>query len=90
MQARSGRDDSLFTRGSEVEGDVGDHRFVAVADDGVDFGQGGEFLRGALGVASGDDDAGGGVLAADAADPGAGLAVGLGGDAAGIYNDNMG
>ena len=75
---------------SEVEGEVGDERFVAVADDGVDFGQGGEFLRGALGVAAGDDDAGGGVLAADAADEGAGLAVGFGGDAAGIYNDNIG
>jgi hypothetical protein len=35
-----------------------DKRFVAVADDGVDFGEGGEFVGSALGVAAGDDDAG--------------------------------
>ncbi len=63
---------------------------MAVADDSVDFGQGGELAGGALGVATGDDEAGVGVLAADAAKEGPGLAVGLGSDAAGVYNDNMG
>ncbi len=62
---------------------------MAVADDGIDLGEGGKFFRGALGVAAGDDDAGGGVLAADAAQIRAGLAVGFRGHAAGIYNDNM-
>ena len=76
--------------GDELERYFRNHRLVAVADDGVDCGEGGEFLGGALGVAAGDDDAGVGVLAADAAEVRAGLAVGFGGDAACIYNDNIG
>ena len=83
------RDDSFVLMG-EVKGDAGDEGFVTVADDGVDFGEDGELFRGALGVAARDDHAGLGVLAADAAEKGAGLAVGLSGDAAGIYNDDMG
>jgi len=63
---------------------------VAVADDGVDFGEGGQLLGSALGVAAGDDDAGVGVVAMDAAHESAGLAVGFRGDATGIYNDNIG
>ena len=35
--------------------------FVGVADDEGDAGEGGEFFRGALGVASGDNDFAGGV-----------------------------
>jgi hypothetical protein len=62
---------------------------MAVADDGIDLGESGEFLRSALGVAAGDNDAGRGILAADAAHPGAGLAVCFRGDAAGIYNNDM-
>ena len=67
-----------------------DERFVAVADDRVDFGEGGEFLGGALGVASGDNDADPGIFASNAAQVGAGLAVGFGGDATGIYNYDVG
>jgi hypothetical protein len=88
---RFAQEDSVFFDDSAVligkfQGEAGDHRFVAVADDGVDFGEGGEFLGGALGVAAGNDDAGGRVLAANAAEVSAGLAVGFGGDAAGVYN----
>ena len=63
---------------------------MAVTDDGVDFRQSGQFVGSALGVAAGDDDASGGVLAADAAEVRAGLAVGFRGDTAGIYNDDIG
>ncbi len=62
---------------------------MAVADDSVDFGEGGDFFRGALGVAAGDDDAGLGVLATDAAEVYASLAVGFRGDAAGVYNNDI-
>ena len=67
-----------------------DERFVAVADDRVDFGEGAEFLGSALGVAAGDDDADPGIFAANAAQVGAGLAVGFGGDTTGIYNHDVG
>jgi hypothetical protein len=63
---------------------------VAVANDGVDLGEGGEFLGRALGVATGNDDPCIWTLAADTADEGAGLAVGFGCDTAGIYNNDMG
>jgi hypothetical protein len=74
----------------EVEGDISDDGFVAVADDGVDFREGGEFLWCALGVATGNDDPCIRTLAADTADEGASLAVGFGCYAAGIYNNDMG
>jgi hypothetical protein len=74
----------------KLQGDLWNQRFVAVADDGIDFFKGGKLIGGSLGVAAGDDEAGIGVLAADAAEVGTGLAVGFGGDATGIYNDNMG
>lgn len=61
---------------------VADHRRYPV--------QAGEFFGGALGVAAGDQDAGFGVEPVGAADEGAGGAVGFGGDAAGIHNDQVG
>ena len=63
---------------------------VAVADHGGDAGQGGDFLRRSLGIAAGDDDAGLGIGSTDAADVGAGVAVGLGGDGAGVHHDHIG
>ena len=72
-----------------MQGKVRDLCFVAVPNHGVDFREGGELLRRALGIAAGDDDACGRVLAADAAEPGAGLAVGFRSHAASIDNDNI-
>ena len=63
---------------------------MAVADDGVNFGESGELPGGALGIATRHDDASVRILAANSTDEGAGLTVGFGGHAAGIYNDNMG
>ena len=77
-------------RGGKLQSKARDHGLVAVADDGVDFGKSGEFLGGTLGITAGDDDARVRVLAVNAAEVCAGLAVGFGGDAAGIYNDNIG
>ena len=63
--------------------------FVRITDDLGDAGEGGDFLGGALGVASGDDDLGAGILAMDAADGGAGIVIGGGGDGAGIEHDEF-
>src|ERR1700752_2060173 len=63
---------------------------MRIADDLGDAGDGGVFLGGALGVASGDDDLGVGILAVDAADGGAGIVIGGGGDGAGIEHDEFG
>ena len=63
---------------------------MAVTDDGIHFGKGGEFLGGALCVAARDDDPGFRVLAAYAAEVCARLAIGFGGYAAGVYNNNIG
>ena len=61
---------------------------VRIADDLGDAADGGDFFGGALGVASGDDDLGVGILAVDAADGGTGIVIGGGGDGAGIeYNE---
>ena len=58
--------------------------FVRVADDLGHAGEGGDFFRGALRVAAGDDDLGFGIFAMNAADGGAGVLVGRGGDSAGV------
>ena len=63
---------------------------MAVAYDGGDAFDGGEFLRGALGVTACDEDAGFRVEAMGAADVGAGFAVGFGGDRAGVDDDDFG
>jgi hypothetical protein len=63
---------------------------VAVADYGGDSGKGGEFLGGALGIAARRNNAGCGVVAVSAADPGARFAIGFGGHAAGIHDEYVG
>ena len=63
---------------------------MAVADHGVDAGQRGDLLRHSLRITSGNQDAGGGVLPAHAAQKGAGRAVRLRSHAAGIGNDYIG
>ncbi len=73
----------------QVECDGGSECLVAVAEDGDDAGQGGEFSRRALGVAASDDDARVWVAAVGAADVGASGAVGLCGDGAGIDEDQV-
>jgi len=64
--------------------------FVRIADDLGDAGDGGDFFGSALGVASRDDDLGVGILAVDAADGGAGIVIGGGGDGAGVEHDEFG
>ena len=63
---------------------------MGVADHPFDAGQGGEFVRGALGVAAGHQDAGPGILAVHAADGLADVVVGGGGDGAGVEDDQVG
>ena len=63
---------------------------MAVADHGVDAGQRGDLLRRPLRVAAGDQDARSGIFPAHAAQEGAGGAVGLCGDTAGIGDDHVG
>ena len=60
-----------------------------IAEDAVDLGQCGVALRGELGGAAGDDDRRLGMLAGGAADRLARLALGLGGDRAGIDDDRV-
>ena len=63
---------------------------VRVADYLCDAGKGGEFLRGSLGVATGNHDAGLGIFAADAADEGTGVLIGGCCHGAGIEDDQFG
>ena len=63
---------------------------AVIADDAVDLGHGGEALRIGLGGASGDDDARLRPLALRLADRLARLALGLGGDRAGVDDDDVG
>jgi len=64
--------------------EIGNLRFVGIADDVEDAGEGGEFFRGALGVAAGNDDSRGGIGGVEFADGIAGLGIGSGGDGAGV------
>jgi hypothetical protein len=67
--------------------DVADEAFVGVANDPGDAFDLGKIFRGALGIAAGDEDAGRGVVALEAADDLADVLVGRGRDGAGIeYN----
>jgi len=74
----------------EMVHNAGGESLMAVADDGGDAGHGCQFLGRALRIAARDDDAGGRIAAMGAADEGAGRAIGLGGDAAGIDDDDIG
>ena len=84
-------DERRFTRLlGNLRCDLRNQGFMAVTDHGVDAGQRGNLLRRPLRIASGDQDAGGGVLPPHAAQKGPGRAVRLCGHAAGIGNDHIG
>ena len=74
----------------QVQNNLRRESLVAVAYDGGDAGDCGQFLRGALGIAAGDDDASFWIEAMGAADEGTRRTVGLGGDAAGVDYDDVG
>ena len=63
---------------------------MRVADDPLDTGHDSEFIRSTLGVATGDQDAGGGVFPVDSSNCGTGIAVGFGGYRAGVQDDDVG
>ena len=70
--------------GSRAGYEVGDLGFVGIAYYEGDAGEGGQFFRGALGVAAGDDNLGGGICGVEFADGVAGLGVSGGGYGAGV------
>src|ERR1700730_15084414 len=69
--------------------DGGELVLVGVADDLAHPGQGGDFFRGALRVASGDHDPGGGIVGRNAADRAAGGLVSRGGHRASVENNDF-
>ena len=73
-----------------MQRNLGELVFVRVADYAGYSRQGCDFFGSALGVASRDDDLGVGILAVDAADGGAGIVIGGGGDGAGVEHDEFG
>lgn len=87
---KPGKGDEAFgwLRGEGADCFCGDAGFVAVAEDGVDAGEGSQCFRVSLGVAAGDEDAGGGLLAVGAPNEGARSALGLGGDGAGVDDED--
>ena len=64
--------------------------FVGVANYGGYAGECGDFMGSALGITSGDDDFGVWILPLDAADGGAGILIGGGGDGAGVQQNQVG
>ena len=79
-------------RGSSREriDELWDLRFVGIADDPGDTGKRRQFFWSALGIASGDDDADGGIGGVELADGVAGLGVGGSRDRAGVDDDDVG
>jgi len=69
---------------------IRDLRFVGIADHMADAGKGGEIFRGALRVASGDNDFGARIGGVDFADGVACLGVGGSGDGAGVEDNHVG
>src|SRR5439155_7939482 len=65
-------------------------QLLLIAEDTVDLGQRGVALRSNLGGTAGDDDRRLGMVSTGAADSLARLALGLGGDGAGVDNDRVG
>ena len=63
---------------------------MGVADHGGNAGEGGDFLRSALRITSGDDDFCQGILAFNAADGGPRVLIRSVGDGAGVENDEIG
>jgi hypothetical protein len=76
--------------GEQVDCDLRREGFVTVSNYCGYAGEGGKFFGCALRVTAGDDDAGLRIEAMSAANEGAGGAVGLGGDAAGIDDYQIG
>ncbi len=72
-----------------AESDLRQIVFVRIAYDEGYAGESCDFLRSALGVASGDDDFASGIFALDAAEGGAGFLLGGGGHGAGIQNNDF-
>ena len=62
---------------------------MGVADDAADAGESGQFFWSTLGVAPGDDDAGGRACGVNFADSVAGLGVSGGRDGAGVEDDDV-
>jgi len=69
---------------------IGYRCFMGIADYPFDSGHGGEFVGGSLGITSCDQDACFRVFAMDPADRGAGVAIGFGGNGAGVQDDEFG
>ena len=96
LAQNAGRDKRVRGNGGErdeirvIIRERGDGVLVRIADDPGDSGKRGELFGSALRVASGGDDAGGGILAVDAANGFASFGVGGGGDGAGVEDDNVG
>ena len=76
--------------GKRRSDEVGDLRLVRVADYERDAGESGDFFRGALGVAAGDDDFCIWIGGMEFADSVAGLRVGGSGNGAAVDNDEIG
>ncbi len=70
--------------------DLADGRFVGIADDPLHAVEGGRLLGLALGVAAGHENGRARILAAQAADFAARVAVRLGGDGAGVDHVHVG
>ncbi len=73
-----------------ADGNRSDLIFVAVADDGINSGQRGDFFRRALRIAAGHHDAGPGVGPPHPANVGACIAVGFRGYRAGVHHHHIG
>ncbi len=63
---------------------------MAVADDGENAGESSNFIRRALRIAACDNDACLRIGALDAANVGAGIAIGFRGDGAGVHHNHVG
>lgn len=74
----------------ERANELGNLRLVGIADDPGNAWEGGEFFRGALGIATGGDDSSGGVGGMDFADCFAGLGVRGSRNCAGVDHDEIG
>lgn len=73
----------------QVDGDLRHERLVAVANHCGNAFKFGNFFGRALCIAAGDDDPCRGIQTVHASNIGAGLAVGLGGHAAGVYDHHV-
>ena len=77
-------------RGGQRESVVSDFVLVGISDDQADARQSGQLFRSALGIAAGDQNLRGRVLAMDPPDGGAHVLIGRRGDRAGVQDDDFG